>query len=122
MPSQESESSSMNTPTRRQQIETMLRAQPQDQFLRYSLAMELRKEGSHEASLTGFRELMRDRPPHVPAYFMGAKLLLQLRRVDEARATLREGIANARAQGEHHAANEMSELLIALGGWQEPDA
>lgn len=109
----------MNTSTRRQQIETMLQAEPQDTFLRYSLAMELQKDGEHEASLAQFRELMADRPPHVPAFFMAARLLLQLQRIDEARAALREGIEYARAQGDHHAASEMSELLIAMGDWEE---
>ncbi|MCU0960535.1 MAG: tetratricopeptide repeat protein [Pirellulaceae bacterium] len=109
----------MNSVSRREQIEAMLQDEPQDTFLRYSLAMELQKEGEHEASLARFRELMRDRPPHVPAYFMAARLLLQLQRADEARATLREGIEYARAQGDHHAASEMGELLIALGDWQE---
>jgi tetratricopeptide (TPR) repeat protein len=109
----------MSTQSRRQQIETMLQAEPQDTFLRYSLAMELQKEGEHELSLEWFRGLMRDRPPHVPAFFMAARLLLQLHRVDEARAALREGIEYARRQGDHHAASEMGELLIALGDWQE---
>jgi thioredoxin-like negative regulator of GroEL len=109
----------MGQTSRRQQIEAMLQEDPQDTFLRYSLAMELQKEGAHDESLTRFAELMRERPPHVPAFFMAAKLLLKLHRVDEARAALREGIEVARAQGDHHASSEMSELLIALGDWQE---
>jgi homoaconitase/3-isopropylmalate dehydratase large subunit len=36
-------------------------------------------------------------------------------RIDEARATLREGIEEARRQGKAHAAGEMSELLMSLG-------
>ena len=106
----------MNGPSRRQKIETMLQDEPDDTFLRYCLAMELQKEGASEASLAGFRELMVDDPPHVPAFFMAAKLLVQLGMTDDARAVLRDGIEIARQQSDHHAASEMSEFLMALGG------
>ena len=105
----------MNGTSRRQKIETMLQDEPRDTFLRYSLAMELQKEGDYEASLQGFRDLMLDRPPHVPAFFMAAKLLAQLGRAEDARVALREGIEQSRAQGNQHATNEMSEFLMALG-------
>jgi hypothetical protein len=38
-----------------------------------------------------------------------------LGRIDEARAALRQGIEQARAQGDLHAAGEMGELLASLG-------
>ena len=105
----------MNSLTRRQKIEAMLVDEPRDTFLRYSLAMELQKEGECEASLRGFHDLMQDDPPHVPAFFMAAKLYAQLGRVADARRVLREGIEQSRAQGDQHAANEMSEFLLAMG-------
>ena len=43
--------------SRREKIEAMLADDPGDTFLRYSLAMELDKEGSHDASLGEFAEL-----------------------------------------------------------------
>jgi hypothetical protein len=76
--------------------------------------MELQKEGHHDASLEQFRELMADDPPYVPAFFMSAKQLMGLGRTAEARTALRDGIEQARAQGDQHAASEMGELLAAL--------
>lgn len=102
-------------PTRREKIEAMLADDPRDTFLRYSLAMELDKEGDHEASLAGLKELSSDDPPYVPAYFMAAQQLARLDRTDEARAELRDGIEEARRQGDAHAAGEMAELLASLG-------
>ena len=93
----------------------MLAEQPADVFLRYSLAMELQKEGRHDESLDRFRDLMSDEPPYVPAFFMSAKQLVELGRIAEARAALREGVDEARRRGDHHAASEMSELLATLG-------
>ncbi|RIK74650.1 MAG: hypothetical protein DCC67_16365 [Planctomycetota bacterium] len=105
--------------SRREKIEAMLADDPRDVFLRYSLAMELDKEGDHEASLAKFDELMRENPPYVPAFFMAALQLARLQRIDEARAYLRNGIETARAQGNGHAAGEMSEFLASLGAMGE---
>jgi tetratricopeptide (TPR) repeat protein len=101
--------------SRREKIEAMLADDPGDTFLRYSLAMELDKEGDHAASLAEFAELTRDRPPYVPAFFMAGQELARLDRIEEARTVLRDGIEAARTQGDSHAAGEMSEFLASLG-------
>jgi len=105
--------------SRREKIEAMLVDEPGDTFLRYSLAMEYRSEGNPEASIDKLGELTRDQPPYVPAYFMAAQQLVDLNRIDEARSFLRDGIDEARRQGDTHAAAEMSELLANLGGLGE---
>jgi tetratricopeptide (TPR) repeat protein len=101
--------------SRREKIEAMLVEDPGDVFLRYSLAMELDKEGNHEASLARFAELARDEPPYVPAFFMAGQQLARLGRPTEARAILRDGIEAGRLQGDAHAVGEMSEFLSSLG-------
>ena len=100
--------------TRREKIEAMLADDPTDTFLRYSLAMELDKEGDHEASLDKFALLTEDDPPYVPAFFMSAQQLARLGRNDDARAILTNGIAVASQQGDVHAAGEMNEFLASL--------
>jgi hypothetical protein len=109
----------MTAPTRREKIEAMLADDPSDQFLRYSLALELEKEDQHERSLTEFGGLMRANPPYVPAFFMAAQQLARLSRIAEARTALRDGIEHARAAGNSHAAGEMSEFLASLGALGE---
>lgn len=101
--------------TRRAKIESMLADDPQDTFLRYSLAMELDKDGEHERSLEVFDGLIQDDPPHVPAFFMASQQLVRLGRVEQARTLLRDGIEQARGQENSHAAGEMSEFLASLG-------
>ena len=101
--------------SRREKIEAMLVDEPRDTFLRYSLAMELEKEGANDASLAKLDELTRDEPPYVPAFFMAAQQLTKLSRINEARSYLRDGIEAARTQGNAHAAGEMSEFLASLG-------
>jgi hypothetical protein len=101
--------------SRRSRIEGLLAFDPTDQFLRYSLAMELEKEGDHDRSLSGLQELQNDSAPYVPAFFMAAQQLAKLNRIAEAREMLRRGIDEARRQGNAHAAGEMSEFLSSLG-------
>ena len=101
--------------SRRKQIEAMLADDPGDVFLRYSLAMELDKEGRHDESLAKLTELIEEDPPYVPAFFMAGKQLAELGRVEKARDVLRVGIEAARAKGDSHAAGEMSEFLASLG-------
>jgi len=101
--------------SRREKIEAMLADDPSDTFLRYSLALELEKEGRHEESLERLGDLMADDPPYVPAFFMAGQQLATLGRIAEARAALRNGIEAARREGNAHAAGEMSEFLATLG-------
>ena len=95
-------------PNRRSQIEAMLVEEPHDIFLRYSLAMELEKEGEHDASLTKLTELMEEDTPYVPAFFMAGQQLARLDRLDDAKSVLRNGIDQAQQSGDSHAAAEMS--------------
>ena len=104
----------MTTVTRRQKLEAMLLASPNDQMLRYMLAMELDKEAEHNRSLELFGSLMNEAPPYVPAFLMAGQLLARLERLEEARSTYRTGILEAERQGNNHAAGEMNGFLQSL--------
>jgi len=101
--------------SRRARIEALLADDPTDQFLRYSLAMELEKEGDNDQSLARLGELQADAAAYVPAFFMAAQQLVKLARIAAARDALSRGIEEARRQGNAHAAGEMSELFASLG-------
>jgi predicted Zn-dependent protease len=103
------------TSTRRAKIEAMLRDDPGDVFLRYSLALEMESAGEADASLEILEALARETPAYVPAFHMAGRQLVALGRIDDARRALREGIDAARSQSMAHAAGEMSELLMSLG-------
>lgn len=103
------------TLSRREKIEALLASEPQDQFLRYGLAVEYDNEQRPEDALRVFAGLTADVVPHVASFFRGAQLLVRLDRIDEARDWLRRGIDEARRQRESHAAGEMAELLASLG-------
>ena len=101
--------------SRLEQLKTMLANDPDDAFLNYALALEYDKLEQHDDSLDIFARLVQYDPPYVPAFFMAAQQLADLDRIDQARGYLREGIEQARGQGDSHAAAEMSEFLTSLG-------
>lgn len=104
----------MTAVNRKQKLEAMLAASPNDQMLRYMLAMELDKESDYESCLELFRSLMIDAPPYVPAFLMAGQLLTRLERTEDARATYQAGIVEAKKQKNEHAAGEMAGFLQTL--------
>ena len=100
--------------SRLDQLEAMLREEPDDLFLKYALAMELDSQGQSERSLALYDELESRSPPHLPAIFRKAQLFVRLGQIDRARSALNKGIAESQRQGDHHTAAEMDELLRSL--------
>ena len=106
----------MSGKTRREQIEEMLKDDPDDDgFLRYCLAMEHLGAGSETEVLTVFQTLLAAKPDYVPAYLQLGQLLNRLGEEDSARDIYRTGIAVAQRKGDAHAANEMCNFLAMLG-------
>lgn len=103
------------TTSRRARIEAMLADDPGDVFLRYSLALEMASAGETERAIAILGELAAATPPYVPAFHMAGRHLAAHGRHDEARRFLRDGIEEARRQGQDHAAGEMAGLLMELG-------
>lgn len=101
--------------SRRERLEEMLAADPDDPFLRYGLAMEQASAGDDEAAARGFADLMRVAPDYVPAYLQAAQVLSRLSRDDDARAACRAGVAAAQKAGNDHAAGELQGFLDLLG-------
>jgi tetratricopeptide (TPR) repeat protein len=104
----------MSGKTRKQQIEEMLADDPNDAFLRYGLAMEYVSAGQDEEAVQCFQQLLEATPDYVPGYMQAGRTLARLDRVEEARAIFQAGIAQARAKGDSHAAEEMAGFLEGL--------
>ncbi|MEQ9410393.1 MAG: hypothetical protein RIK87_21845 [Fuerstiella sp.] len=100
--------------SRKEKLEAMLAAEPTDQMLRYMLALEVEKESAHDRSLELLQGLMADPTPYVPAFLMAGQQLTRLGRTEEAGSVYASGIAEARRQGDEHAAGEMSQFKAEL--------
>lgn len=100
--------------SRREQLEEMLAAEPDDTFLHYALALELTKGAERPAGLQRLAEMNVRFPDHVPAYFRRGQLLAEDGDSAAAREVLKQGMLAARRTGDDHAAAEMQELLESL--------
>ena len=101
--------------TRKQQLEEMLKEEPNDPFLHYGLAMEFVGEGDDAEAVRRFRALLEVAPEYVPGYHQAGQALVRLGRYEEARTLFSRGIATARNQANEHAAQEMEGFLANLG-------
>ena len=95
-------------------LKAMLAKEPEDLFLNFSLAMELAKADQQEECLAQFARVLELNPDYVAAYFHKGKALMKMRRMDEAKSALQEGIAAAGRCGDHHAESQMKQLLDAM--------
>jgi len=99
---------------RREQLLQMLAASPDDEFLRYALAMACAGEGDDEEAAARLAALHTDQPDHVAAWFQHGKILARMGDLEAASQVLTSGIAAAGRVGDSHAAEEMRGLLEML--------
>jgi Tfp pilus assembly protein PilF len=105
----------MTVKSRRQRLEEMLAADPNDPFLRYGLAMDYASGGDDEAAAKCFADLLRVSPDYVAAYLQAGQVLVRLNRDDEARTVYQTGVTVAQRVGDAHAAGELQGFLDMLG-------
>lgn len=99
---------------RLEQLRAMLKAEPDDVFLNFGVAMELVKEANFDDALAAFDRVIGLDADFPPGHFQKARALAQIDRIDDARRALNEGIEAARRAGDAHAEGEMSEMLASL--------
>lgn len=100
--------------SRRDQLEAMLAAEPEDVFLHYALACELVKLGETVAGLARFETLHERFPDYVPAWFRHAQVLAESGDGASAKSIGERGLETARRVGDAHAAREIAEFLAML--------
>ena len=104
---------------RMERIEAMLADSPDDQFLRYGLAMEHASAGDDAGCVAVLRDLIARSAanPYVAAYLQAGQALARLDKTAEAAAVLKDGIDVAARVGTAealHARGEMMGLLATV--------
>ncbi len=98
----------------RDQLLTLLEANPADEFLQYAVAMACASEGNEEEAAERLKALCDANPNHVSAWFQRGQILNKLDETDEAREVLQTGIETAQRVGDSHAEAEMRAFLDML--------
>ncbi len=99
---------------RLKQLREMLAEEPGDHFLRYAIALELKRAGDMEAAIRDLKALLHDEPKHVPSYYQLALMLADLGRTNDAIHTCEAGMLQCIVTGDRKARTELQELMHSL--------
>lgn len=99
---------------RLQQIRTLLAEEPEDAFLRYAMALELRKRGQQQEAMDVLEALLREDPKHIACYHQLATMLAEAGRTAEAIHVCDVGSMQCLVTGDRKTRGELLALKEAL--------
>lgn len=94
----------------------LLTVTPEDEFVLYALAIEHAKGGNHQAAISFFDRAIATDPANAYHHFHKARSLEALDEIEQAQATLREGLRVARQHGDQKASSEIIGYLDMISG------
>ena len=96
------------------QLRSLLEEEPGDQFLRYAIALERKREGDMEGAATDLEDLLREDPAYIACYYQLALMLADMGRVQEAIEACRAGALQCLENGDGKARSELQALMQGL--------
>lgn len=105
---------SLMSAERLEQLRGMLEDEPGDLFLRYAIALELKREGDMEQAIVELEAILTDDPKHIASYYQLALLFADVGRTADAAATCKAGAMESLVTGDRKARAELLELLAGL--------
>lgn len=100
--------------TRLQMITEALQASPENAFLRFGLAMELKNAGRDDEAWKQFEHLLAHHPDYWATYLHAGMLLVKMQRRDEARQVMARGVEVTGRLKNSHAQSELQAALDDL--------
>lgn len=100
--------------TRLEQLYKLLERNPNDPFLQYATALELKKAGDLEGAVRHLHKTLQLDADYLYAYYQQGQIEELRARPDAARAAYEEGIRRASARGDHKALGELRTALSSL--------
>lgn len=97
-----------------QQLEKLLRIDPDDPFVHYGIGQEWAKLGEHEQAIACFDRALTLDDTYCYAYYFKAISLKETGRRDEGIETVRVGIEKANAAGDGKARSELESLMLTM--------
>jgi thioredoxin-like negative regulator of GroEL len=99
---------------RLQQLRAMLAEEPGDLFLRYAIALELKRAGDMEQAIADLESILHEDPKHIASYYQLATMLADLGRLSEAAEVCEAGSMQCLVTGDRKARSELLALKEAL--------
>jgi predicted Zn-dependent protease len=101
-------------PTRLEQLQQLINAEPGDDFLLFALAMEYLSLNNKVLALEHFESLRLKSPDYLPLYYQLATLLNELSKKDQATGILEAGIELAKRLKQNKTQMELQNLLSMI--------
>ena len=102
--------------TRLEQLRGMLAEEPNDSFIRYAIALELKRAGKMEEAADDLERLLKADPKYIACYYQLALMLIDLGRAAEAMHVCEAGSLQCITTGDRKARSELLELKNAISG------
>lgn len=99
------------------QLRQMLIEEPGDLFIRYAIALELKRAGDMEEAVLGLKAILAEEPKHIASYYQLALMQAELGHTEEAISTCDAGALECLVTGDRKARAELLELREALADW-----
>lgn len=96
------------------QLARQIKANPNDSFSKFALALEFRKQGNFAKTRVLFEDILTSDPDYVGTYYHLGKLYEALDRPADARVLYKRGIKVADQQKENRTKSELQEALNQL--------
>ncbi|MBL0105176.1 MAG: tetratricopeptide repeat protein [Bacteroidetes bacterium] len=96
-----------------------LKDDPNDPFLRYALALEIRAAGQNETAFEELMWLIENQPDYLPSYYMAGQVAEQINKIPEAVLFYQKGIELAKAQNQRNTLGELKTALSLI--WDEDE-
>jgi tetratricopeptide (TPR) repeat protein len=100
--------------TRLEQLLEMLKAEPQDAFLRYAVALEYEVAGNLSEAIARIEALINDQPDYLGAYYKLGQLHEQQREIEKALDVYHRGAAIAKQQNNTKTLGEINTAILLL--------
>ena len=101
----------MNNSSRLQQLYEMLKAEPDDAFLNYALAVEFENEGKIDDAIAHLQKMIKSHPDYLAIYYKLGKLFEDQQKFNEAKASYLLGKELAIKHNNKKTLNEIEEAL-----------
>lgn len=82
-----------------------------DEFVRYGIALEYKSMQKFEEAVRWLEGLRQEVPHYLPTYFMLGETYLKLKKKEEAKQVLKDGITLAKQLHEMHTLGELRHVL-----------
>lgn len=104
----------MSRTTRVEMILTMLKNEPNDLFLNYSLGLEHFADKDFAKAEESFKKTLSIESSYIPAYYQLGKLFEAQNKIDNALTYFNKGLEFAKEQKNNKAINEFGEAIFML--------